>query len=94
MALQPKNMMLHEFVAQSSYACWTTMTVNIYYWLLRCFNTFLIQWVLTVTLVADGHPNQEDICGWAVGTDNARGREELLRAVRAGEYPNTCPVFV
>jgi len=40
-----------------------------------------------MSLVADGHPNQEDICGWAVGTDNARRCEELLRAVRAGEYP-------
>jgi len=40
-----------------------------------------------MSLVADGHPNQEDICGWVVGTNNARRCEELLRAVRTGEYP-------
>jgi hypothetical protein len=50
-----------------------------------------VRWVSvsfkSIILIADGNPNEEDICGWALGTDDARRRQELLRAVRAGEYP-------
>jgi hypothetical protein len=47
----------------------------------------LVTWGLSsVILVADGNPDEEDICGWALGTDDTRRRQELLRAVRAGEY--------
>lgn len=37
-------------------------------------------------LVTDGDKDKEDIRRWAIGTDDAGGREKLLRAVRPGEY--------
>lgn len=45
-------------------------------WLIR--NTFF--------LVTDGDKDKEDIRRWTIGTDDAGGREKLLRAVRPGEY--------
>jgi hypothetical protein len=41
---------------------------------------------MSVLLLADGNPNEEDFCGRALRPNNTRGRQELLRAVRAGEY--------
>lgn len=35
--------------------------------------------------VTDGDKDKEDIRRWAIGTDDAGGRQKLFRAVRSGE---------
>lgn len=49
---------------------------------------FTNRWVIrdTFFLVTDGDKDKEDIRRWTIGTDDAGGREKLLRAVRPGEY--------
>lgn len=37
-------------------------------------------------LLIDGDKDKEDIRRWTIGTDDAGGREKLLRTVRPGEY--------
>lgn len=49
---------------------------------------FTNRWLIrdTFFLVTDGDKDKEDIRRWIIGTDDAGGREKLLRAVRPGEY--------
>ena len=44
----------------------------------------LITWWIFF-LLTDGDKDKEDIRRWTIGTDDAGGREKLLRAVRPGE---------
>ena len=44
----------------------------------------LITWRIFL-LLTDGDKDKEDIRRWTIGTDDAGGREKLLRTVRPGE---------